>query len=228
MMKIKHKIAFLCLTTIFVLSLFPVTTLCQTTIGNSSLSVEEGDFFSWKYTYTHPVYLGIAGPGSYHNITVDSIYQGSSSMGGFVEHALIMVVTEGRYWAGLGQHDEWQELPYMVYNKTLDHLYMEDEINFIAPIPLNLTLIADMVGDCTISGNMITEDIGPGEFVECTFNTEGILTRRRYVENHSTTAYILVLEGTGDEAISWGVSFIVPSVGILIVITWRIRKKKNF
>lgn len=222
--RIKQKIAFLCISTLVVLSIFPTTTLCQTTIVNSTVSVEEGDVFSWRYTSVHPAYADL-GSNSYYNITIDNIERGSTShMIGGIDHALILEVTEGRYIEGWNQHDEWQEL-YMAYNKTLNYLYMEDDVNFIAPTPLNLTLIAETAGDCTISGNTITWNLGGGMYEEITFNTEGIVTLRRYLENITDTAYILTLEGTGEASISFGIYFFIPSIGILFIVLWKIRKR---
>jgi hypothetical protein len=223
-MKINHKIIYLCLGAIVVLSLFPTTTLCQTTIANSTVSVEEGDFFSWKCTYTHPAYYGILGSGSYRNITVDTIRQGSFHMGVSIDYALILEVTEGRYIAGWSQHDEWQEL-YMVYNKTLNFLYMEDEINLIAPTPLNLTLIAETAGDCTISGNTITWNWNDDEYEEITFNPEGIMTLKKHMEN-GTTAYIFALEGEpgGTPTVSFGLYFAISGIGILFIVLLKTRK----
>ncbi|HDZ16935.1 hypothetical protein LCGC14_0907090 [marine sediment metagenome] len=174
-MQINKKIVLIFCTALITLLVLPTNALCQTTIGDSTVSVEEGDFFSWKCTYSHPAYDWILGDGSYHNITIDNIYRGSALIGGFLEFALIVEVTEGRYYAGLDQHDSWQEM-YIVYNKTLNHLYLEDEINKIVPIPLNLSWIADSVGDCTIDGNTITWQIGSEDFLEYRFNSMGIAT----------------------------------------------------
>lgn len=223
-MRINKKIMFIFCITLITLLVLPTNALCQTTIGDSTFPAEEGDFFSWKCTYSHPVYDWILGDGSYQNITVDNIYRGSASMGGFIEYALIVEVTEGRYYAGLDQHDSWPESPYIVYNKSLNHLYLEDVINPIVPIPLNLSLIADSVGgDYTIEGNTITLDYGSGEFKEYRFNSNGIATSWKYIEN-STTAYIFKLENGEEEIIPAGFYFIIPSVSIVFCLVIIIKK----
>lgn len=228
-MRINKKIMLIFCTALIALSILPTNALCQTTIGDSTFPAEEGDFFSWKCTYSHPTYDWFLGDGSYRNITVDRIYRGSASIygWGFIEYALIVEVTQGKYLAGLDQHDSWAERPYIVYNKSLNRLYLEDTINPIVPIPLNLSLIADAVhctNTCTIEGNTITLPFsGPDNSMEYRFNSNGIATSWKYILN-STTVYIFKLENGEEQIIPSGLYFILPSVSTVFCLVIIIKK----
>ena len=222
------KLGIIGLTTFLLLSSLSPKVLGSTTIEDSTFPAEVGDFFSWKCTYSHPAYYSILGDDSYQNITIDSVYRGSSSEGGFIEYALIVDVTEGRYYAGLHQYDIWQESPYIVYNKSLNHLYMEDTINPIVPIPLNLTLIADTVGDCTIDGNTITWNTDPEEHREYTFNSTGIATSWKYIENSTTVCIYRLENGNGEElAIPSGFYYILPSICAVVCLIIIVKRHNS-
>ena len=233
MKKIKKSII-LAFSIVLIFSSFSSKGWCSTTIDDSTYPVAEGDIYIWKCTLCDPSWDLIAGVGSYHSITIDRIYRGSffdphPINGGFIKYALIVDVTEERYLKGLDQHDIWEEPYYVVYNKSLHYLYLEDAISRIVPIPLNLTLIAESMESsrgisCTIDGNTISYEHDPEEFSEYTFNSNGIATTWRYIAN-STTMYRFEL-GNGEEStIPFGNYYILISSITLICLVIIIKKR---
>ena len=119
-MKLNKKIVILFCTTLVALSIFPTNALCQTTIGDSTVPVEEDETYKWTCTYCHFSYSLMIGVGTYRNVTIDNIYQGTYMA---IPNALIIDVTAG-YWNKPADSHDSEVIPSMiVYNSTLEYIY---------------------------------------------------------------------------------------------------------
>ncbi|MFX1315294.1 MAG: hypothetical protein ACFE9T_05485 [Promethearchaeota archaeon] len=221
-MKKISNLLILIICTLSIISFLTPRAVCDTTIGNSTVPVEEGDFYKWKMTYCHPNYSSFWGVGSYINLTVETIEQGSF---GPMTEALLISVTFGEYIKGLDVHGSVYFANWLVYNATLHYLYIEDLL-FIVPIPLNLTLVAEAWGEpiYTIEGRTYTTNPGSGYDVIFKFNSDGFVTNYiRYYEGEKLYEYTL---GGGEEEIPFGNYFLLVSIIAIISVILIIKKQQ--
>ncbi|MFW9878250.1 MAG: hypothetical protein ACFFG0_34650, partial [Candidatus Thorarchaeota archaeon] len=155
-MKINKKIVILFCTTLVALSIFPSNALCQTTIEDSTVPVEEGETYKYICTYCDLNYSLTLGVGSYQNLTVDNIYQGTYMT---IPNALIIDVTLGSWNKPEDLHDNVIIPSMIVYNSTLRYIYY-DCFLFMVPTPINFTMVCESIesewgGTCNFTGNQI-------------------------------------------------------------------------
>lgn len=224
-MKKIENIGILFLATLLPLSFLSTIGIGASTVGNSTVPVYEGDFYRWNCTYCDPYFDPVLGTGSWINVTIDQIYQGSY-LG--VPYALIVNATYGQYAKGPDIHFVNDADFYLVYNNTLNYLYLSRY--FILPIPVNLTLVHDFIenggNNCTVLGNDVAIDYGMGRVDTFTYNSNGFAYIMKSTVNSSTFIFSSESEGP-DEKIPFGNYYIIPSIICIIVIV-IISKKRLF
>lgn len=220
----KYKIiAIFCLGTLITLSSLPLIAMSDTTIGESTFPADEGDFYKWTCTYCDPLYTPTIGEGSWVNITIEKIYQGSYMA---ITNALIVNVTAGQYLKGTSSHFSYNDPTYVVYNKSLP--YFEGSL-WIIPIPLNLTLISEFYEliegrPCTVDGNTLIIDWGSGTLEKRNYNSNGF-TISRSLEINDTTIAIYSLEEAKEPIIHFGSYYLGFSIIGVAIITLIVKKR---
>ena len=229
------KIGFLIILTISVLSFLSTNAISSTTLGNSTVSVEEGEVYSWQWNYVdfwlHPfVYVR---KGDTIKITIEKIYRGAYQS---INHALLMNVTIEENISSQGITTSNRPVN-VVYNNSLHFIRIEQyphNIPFpmIIPIPLNLTLIAEYyesLGDtCMIEGNTLIF-VRTNMTDEFTFNSDGILTEYVYINNDNLLMRMVLMGPSGGDLtltiiIIASIS-IVGVIGVVSLILLRKRKR---
>ncbi|MFX1345110.1 MAG: hypothetical protein ACFFBC_11585 [Promethearchaeota archaeon] len=227
-MKINKKIVIFFCTALIILSIFPTYAVCQTTIGDSTVPVEEGETYKYVCTYCDPTYSLQVGVGSYSNLTIDNIYQGSCSYMG-ITNALIINATRGSWNKPTDSHES-EEIPYViVYNFTLRY-FNYYATPFMIPIPLNFTFACESIayhagGTCNFTGNQITHEDEPDEIRVYTFNSNGIMTKAEYYD-YGIKLYTYELETSSEQGISFGHHYILLSIVAVVVVTLVVKKRK--
>ncbi|MFX1281754.1 MAG: hypothetical protein ACFFA3_20565 [Promethearchaeota archaeon] len=226
-MQLNKKLIFVFCSTLISFSFLPTEAVCQTTIRDSTFPVEVGDTYTWVCTYCHPNFTSDIGVGSYQNVTIDKIYQGSFST---ISHALIVEATVGYFRKATNTHESFIRPFWVVYNVTLGFIDIVffTEI-FIIPIPLNLTMICGFIestwgGTCNSSGNqMVYEDVILT--LHYNFNSNGILTEMiTYFGDVKHTIFKL----SGAKQISFGYLYILLSFISIAIISLTIIKRNRF
>ena len=208
-------------------SFLPPEVVCQTTIGDSTFPVEVGDTYTWVCTYCHPNFTSDIRVGSYQNVTIDKIYQGSFST---ISHALIVEATVGYFRKATNTHESFIRPFWVVYNVTLGYLDIVffTEI-FIVPIPLNLTMICEFVestwgGTCNCFGNqMVYEDVILT--LNYNFNSNGILTEM--ITYFGDVKYTTFKLSGANPKISFGYFYILLSFFSIAIISLTIIKRNR-
>jgi len=224
-MKKLTNLGLIFLTTLLGLSCLITITRADTTIGSSTFPAENGDFYEWICTSCDPMwdYIGV---GSWLNVTIDNIYQGSHMA---VPYALIVNATTGQYIKGQNLYSLYNIPDYLVYNATLNYIYLDHKL--ILPIPLNLTLVKEFVENqgtnCSVVGNELVVDSGLGRVDTYTYNSAGFATKIKATLNSSS--FVFKLGGTG-ALIPFGGYFVYPSIitVAVIIVIGRKRFKKMF
>ncbi|MFX1479430.1 MAG: hypothetical protein ACFFCI_14955 [Promethearchaeota archaeon] len=227
-MRIKKKIMFIFCSILISLVILPTKAVGQTTIRDSTFPAEMGDTYTWVCTYCHPNFSSTIGTGSYQNVTIDRIYQGSFSA---ISDALIVEATVGYFIKATSTQESFSRTFWVVYNFTLGYIDIEfyTEI-FIVPIPLNLTMICAFIestwgGTCNSSGNqMVYEDqIFTWHY---NFNSNGILTKMiTYLDDTKFMTFELSNAGL---QISFGYLYILLSFISVAIISLTIKRRKRF
>ncbi|MFW9874632.1 MAG: hypothetical protein ACFFG0_16115 [Candidatus Thorarchaeota archaeon] len=224
MLKIKNnsKLIILIITTLSIISFLTPRGMCDTTIGISTIPVEEGDFYEWKLTYCHPNISAIYGDGSYLNLTIEMIEQGSY---GPMADALIVSTIYGQYRKGNNTHISSYEANWLVYNATFNYLYIDNPLLFI-PIPLNLTMVGESINaPYAIDGNIFTIFPGSGFELVYKFNSDGFAsTIIAYYDSEIFGIYSLVgINGI----ISFGNYYILVSILAVICVVILVHKQQR-
>ena len=225
------KIGYLIIWTISVLLFLSSNVVSSTTIGDSSVGVEEGEVYTWQYNYIH---FGLrpfitVREGDTVKYTIDKIYSGAFQS---INHALLMNITIEEKMSGVTTITDRPR--YVAYNKSLHFINLKSYSNIpfprIIPIPLNFTLIAgyyESLGDtCTIEGNTLIF-VRTNMTDEFTFNSDGILTEYVYI-NMDNLAMRMVLMGEDDiTLIIIIVVSIAVGIGVAGVSIYLLRKRKR-
>lgn len=210
-MKKYTRLGILFLITLLTLSSLTVITLGDTTIEDSSFPADEGDFYKWTCTYSHPIYAGNTEKGSWWNITIERIYQGSYMT---ISNALIVNATVGQYVKGINYFSSYNEPFYLVYNNSL--YFISTDTLLILPIPLNLTMVAyfielDWSVDCTVDGNTLIVDWGSETIDKYNYDSHGFASSlTREINNSKYLEYSLI--GAGGQEIPYGNYYIIASI----------------
>ena len=227
-MRINKKILLGICTLLIALSILPTNGACQTTIGNSTFAVEEGETYTWVCTYSHPNISSILTVGSYQNVTIDRIYQGPFDV---MSNTLIVEATLG-YFNKTNNTHVIESAPYwIVYNFTLSYIYYQYFIDiYIVPIPLNLTMICEYIESltsqtCYSVGNQIFLEF-LNNTIECKFNSDGILTKVIIYMDDIKYATI-ELERSAKLQISFGHYYILISIIAMVAITIIVKKRNR-
>jgi len=223
-MKKYAKLVILFLTTLLVLNSLTTITLGDTTIEDSRFPADEGDFYKWTCTYNHPNYTGYFEKGSWWNITIERIYQGSYMA---IPNVLIVNASLGAYNKAQNSHSYYNEPFYLVYNNSLN--FMETDYFPIVPVPLNLTFIHNFIElktllDCTIEGNTIIIDWGSGTIQKYTYNSHGFATS--FIQEINNTKYLEhSLVSTGGLEIPYGNYYIITGIVSVAIIVIFVKKR---
>jgi len=225
------KIGFLIILTISALLFLSSNVVSSTTIGDSSVSVEEGEVYTWQWNYIlfwlHP--LTSTRAGDTVKFTIEKIYTGAYQS---INHALLINITIEENTSG-GTTITNRPV-YVAYNKSLHFIKLQSHSSIpfpmIIPIPLNLTLIAgyyESLGKtCIIEGSTLII-VRPNMTDEYTFNSDGILTEYVYINNENL-AMRMVLMGPSDlPLIIIAVVSIAGGIGVAGVSIYLIRKRKR-
>ena len=223
-MQINKKILLGICTLLITLSIFPTSALCQTTIGDSTFPAEEGDTYTWICTYCHSSFSPQSGEGSYINMTIDRIYQGTYEGS---PNALIVEATMGYYTKATNSYESLIHDPWVVYNSTLKYIsYRHFSELYMIPIPLNTSMICEFIETshgqtCECSENRI--NFSNLYINDYQFNSNGMLTTMTFYENEIKIA-IYKLKGSRQQ-ISFGFLYILLSFITIAVIALTIKRK---
>jgi len=178
-MKQYTKIGIFCLISLIGLfALTPITVGDPTTIEDSTFPASDGEYYQWMCTYCNDSYDESLGEGSYYNVTIGTIYQGSHMA---ITNALIVTASAGTHFKGPDIHYLVNVSDYCAYNASLQYIYFPFPLvpPFILPIPLNLTMSAEFIESywskpAVVSGNSIIVDIGiAGQILTFNYNSNG-------------------------------------------------------
>ena len=227
-MKNYTKIGILCFVCLVAFSdLTPMAMAIPTTIEDSTVPVSDGEFYKWNCTYVRPSGYDGWEKGTWLNITINSVYQGTYMM----TDMLLVDATIRWFNNGSGIHGEYSDPSYFAYNATLSLIDLD--FPFFIPIPINLTIIAAWytvnIHPTTVSGNSIILDDGEGWVETFIFNSDGFCTNWTTVNNSER---IVTWEfvgggggGVGGEAIPFGNCFIIPTVITIGIIVIFVKKR---
>jgi hypothetical protein len=221
-----RKIITIILFSILAISIFPSNAKCITTIGTSTIHADEGDVYTWDMTYCHPVLNSSYGIGSYMNLTIEDIGQGSYSS---VTHALLLNITIGTFLFNPNLHSSSFRENYFAYNATL-HYFHSLESNFlIIPTPINLTMISDFLEGgsttCRILGNKI-EVTTLNEVHTYEYNSTGHMVSYTFYEDGNLLIAYGPYESNGGD-ISIGYFFMVSVIfGVFALVFLNKRRIK--
>ena len=199
----KKKIGFLIILTISVLSFLSSNAISSTTLGDSSVSVEEGDVYTWQWNYVHVIMhpFGYVRAGDTLKLTIENIYRGAHQS---INHALLMNITMVENFIVYEMITTTNRPTFVAYNKSLHYIKLYRP--YIIPIPLNLTLIAgyyESLGDtCMIEGNTLIIEISgqpAGNTDEFTFNSDGILTEYVWISNDNLGMRMVLMKPSGGD-----------------------------
>ena len=230
------KIGLIIILTISVLSSLSSNAISSTTLGNSTVSVEEGEVYSWQWnyiTYALQPFVYVRA-GDTFKITIEKIYRGAYQS---INHALLLNVTIEENIASQGITTTNRPVN-LAYNKSLHFIKIEQyphNIPFpmIIPIPLNLTLIAghyESLGDtCMIEGNTLIF-VRTNMTDEFTFNSDGILTQYVWISNDNLGMRMVLMGPSGDNIplplIIIAVVSIAGGIGVAVISIYLLRKRK--
>jgi len=225
------KIGFLIILTISVLSFLSPNAISSTTIEDSTVSVEEGEVYTWQWNYVSVFihFLVYARAGDTLKLTIENIYRGAHQS---INHALLMNITMVENFIVEGMITTTNRPTFVAYNKSLHYIKLYRP--YIIPIPLNLTLIAEhyeSVGEnCTIEGNKLIFDSGVNQD-EHTYNSDGILTEYAWISNNNLVMRMVLMEPSGGDLplplIIIAVVSIAGGIGVAGVSIILLRKKKR-
>jgi len=225
------KIGFLIILTISVLSFLSPNAISSTTLEDSSVSVEEGEVYTWQWNYVSVFihFLVYARAGDTLKLTIENIYRGAHQS---INHALLMNITMVENFIVEGMITTTNRPTFVAYNKSLHYIKLYRP--YIIPIPLNLTLIAEhyeSVGEnCTIEGNKLIFDSGVNQD-EHTYNSDGILTEYAWISNNNLVMRMVLMEPSGGDLplplIIIAVVSIAGGIGVAGVSIILLRKKKR-
>ncbi|MFX1316310.1 MAG: hypothetical protein ACFE9T_10635 [Promethearchaeota archaeon] len=222
-MKKYVKIVIFCLMSLIAMSALTSFTMgTPTTIEDSTYPASDGEYYQWTCTYCNDSFDDYIGEGSYYNVTIGTIYQGSYMA---INHALIVPAIKGSYFKGFNMHSLDIASYYCVYNASLHYVYLD--LLFIVPIPLNLTMIAEFIimdtgNSAVVSGNSIIIDNGAVFIETYNYNSNGFCTSYT-VDYEGKRLFTFKLEG-GEEEIIFGNYFFIPTVitiGIIVIFIKR-------
>jgi len=223
-MKKYAKLVIVFLTTLLALNSLMTITLGDTTIEDSSFPADEGDLYKWICTYSHPYFTGVIEKGSWVNVTIERIYQGSYMA---IPEALIVNATIGKYNKTANYYSTYNEPLYFVYNNSLN--FMETVTFLVVPVPLNLSFIHNFwetkIGkDCTIEGNTLIVDWGSGTIEKFNYNSHGFAAS--FITEMNNTKYLEhSLVSAGEQEISYGNYFIIVGIVSAGIISIFLRKR---
>ncbi len=153
------------------LAILPTDAMSSTVIGDSEVSVEEGEIYTWCITYVRADLEWLYQKNTEIKLIVEKIYIGPYDG---VSSALIVNATE------VGPSSRRSYPTYIVYNKSLNYICFEPNyLPDIVPIPLNLTLVAayyETQGkNCSIQNNTLISSTELDRW-EYTYDSNGIAT----------------------------------------------------
>ena len=189
------------------LSLTPVVN-ASTTIEGSAVPVEEGDVYTWLCTESkYPSEVG-----GWYNLTIERIFQDSYKS---VPLALVINATYGAYTKGTDfPHFSINHPDFLVHNASID--YYQCTIPMIFPVPFSITMVegwwrAEVTNSCSVVGNTLVDEksVDVGVIVYYSYNTEGLLTSIRSVEDEENRI-TFTLEGLANQ-IPFGDCFLILS-----------------
>ena len=225
------KIGFLIIMIISVLLFLSPNVVSSTTIGDSSVSVEEGEVYTWQWNHILFSFYPFtsARVGDTVKFTIEKIYGGAYQS---INHTLLMNITiEVKMSGGITITNR---PVYVAYNKSLHFIKLQSHSSrpfpMIIPIPLNFTLIAgyyESLGEtCTIEGSTLIF-IRSNMTDEYTFNSDGILTEYVYINNDNLVMR-MVLMGPNIPLplIIIAVVSIAGGIGLAGVSIYLLRKRK--
>ena len=229
-LKKNTKRVIFCLISLITMSaLIPITKGDPTTIEDSTFPASDGEYYQWTCTYCIDSFDGNIGEGSYFNVTIGTIYQGSYMA---ISHALIVPAIAGTYYKGLDSHSVDIVSYYCVYNASLQYIYLPFNLAppFILPIPLNLTMIAEHFisnwgAPTIVNGNSLIVDMGGGYIQTFNYNSNGFCSSWTYDINGEQLLKYILGGGDGDGAIPYGNYFIIPTVISIAIIVIFIKKR---
>lgn len=224
------KIGLIILLTLSVLSSLSSNAICSTTIGNSTVSVEEGEVYFWQWDYIDFFIQPFTSlrHGDSVKFTIEKIYRGAHES---INHTLLMNITIEENMSGGTTISN--RPAYIAYNNSLYYIKLQshDSIRphpMIIPIPLNLTLIAgyyESIGEnCIIEGNTLIF-VRSGMTDEFTFNSDGILTKYEYINNDKMLMRMVLMDPLPPIII--GVISIVGGIGLAVISIYPLGKKKK-
>ena len=226
-MKKIHKFVIVIFCSILVMSFFSFNAKGAVTIGNSTFPADEGAVHTLEMTYCHPALNATHGIGSYMNITVEDIGQGSHFS---ITHALLVNATIGYFSKNYNAHQIIYEQDYIVYNASQHYFDSSTTALLIIPTPLNFTMICDFFDKegytCTRDGTTIKAELF-NEIHTYRYNSTGFLTYYKLVQEGE-----LILEygfngGNGGGIIPFGYHFLIYIlIGALALIYLEKRKIK--
>lgn len=226
-MKNYTKIGIICIVCLMaLLALTPVALGEPTTIGDSTYPASEDEYYRWTCTYCHPSADDYYGEGSYYNVTIGTIYQGSYMA---ITNALIVSAIWGEYLKGPDQHTSYIEPFLCVYNASLHYIYLEFPL--IVPIPLNLTMIAEFMmaewgGSAVVSGNAIV--VTQYNVVQIyNYNSDGFCTSLTWDSGGERMLTFKLGGGGGGDEIPFDNYFIIPTVITIGVIVIFVKKRRS-
>lgn len=227
-MKNYTKIGIFCLACLVAFSaLTPMAMATPTTIEDSTVPVSDGEFYKWTCTYAHPSGADGWEEGSWVNLTINSVYQGTYMM----IDVILIDATFAFFKNGSGNHSEYSSISYLAYNATLG--FIELDWVLIIPIPIDLAMIALWctvnIHPTTVSGNSIIIDDGEGWVENYTFNSDGFCTSWTW-EDSGERILTYELEsggggGGGGDEIPFGNCFIIPTVITIGIIVIFVKKR---
>ncbi|MHA1192278.1 MAG: hypothetical protein ACTSP9_08285 [Promethearchaeota archaeon] len=223
------KIGLIIIMTIIVLSSLSSNVISSTTIGNSTVSVEEGEVYSWQWDYIDfwlQPFTSLR-QGDTVKFTIEKIYRGAHQS---INHTLLLNITIEENMSG--ETTISNRPAYVAYNNSLDYINLQshDPIRphpMIIPIPLNLTLIAgfyESIGEtCTIEGNTLIF-VRTNMTDEYTFNSDGILTKYEYINNDKMVMRMVLM---GPFPLIIIVASIAGGIGVAVISIYLLRKRKR-
>jgi len=230
-MKKKSKFGIVFLTLFLTFSFVTPIAISDTTIGNSTIPVNEGSFYEWTCTYASSTLTGILEEGSWYNLTIESIGQGSYYV---LTHALVINATLGMFVKGLNIHTNSYYAYFLVYNASLSSVYYAWE-PLIVPDPTDLVLIkvfieVDRGTPCYIVGNSMTVDLGSGSIMKyrygaSDFGVNGILSSFQLIVNDTKQWEYRLTSSPGEGQISFGNYYLVITFICISIIALYTKKR---
>jgi len=225
-MKKKSKFGIIFLTLFLSFSFLTPIAISDTTIGNSTIPVKEGDFYEWTCTYASSTLAGILEEDSWYNLTIDSIGQGSYFV---LTHALVISATLGMFVKGLNLHSETNFPYFLVYNASLSSIYYAWE-PVIVPNPTDLVLVKVFIEvewgvPCYIVTNTMTVDLGSGSIMKYWYSLTGLLGNFRLIVNDTIQWKFTLTSSPEGGQISFGNYYLVITFICISIIALSTKKR---